>query len=179
MATPGKLIFAQPNTITGSIGVLSGKVADVGLFEKLSINQEAISRGRFIRMYEPEAPFTEEERAKVWEQIQRVYEMFLERVSASRAMDQLKVDTISGGRVWTGRQALDNGLIDQLGGLSEGLKKARELAGLDDLSPVRFFVPGKQYMPPVAEPSAILKYGLDGLKLLGTRALCLCPWIER
>ena len=179
VSTPGKLIVTQPNTITGSIGVLSGKVADVGLVEKLLINQETISRGKNIRMYEPEAPFTEAERAKVWAYIQRVYEMFLERVSASRKLDRQDVDAIGGGRVWTGRQALDNGLVDQLGGLAEGLKKARELAELEDRSAVRFFIPGKQYLPPLGEASTILKYGLDGLSFLSARALCLCPWLER
>jgi len=179
VSMPGKMILAQPNTITGSIGVISGKVADAGLMEKLLVHQDAISRGENIRMYLPEALFSETERAKVWEQIQRLYEMFLERVSASRAMETEAVGAIAGGRVWTGRQALENGLVDELGGLEQALARARALAGLDERAPVRLYKPPKHYLPPVVEPAAALKYALDGVKFMGGRVLCLCPWVEK
>jgi protease IV len=179
VATPAKTILAQPNTLTGSIGVIFGKIAQTGLLEKLFIRQETITRGENIGMYQPEAPFTDDERAKIWGHIQRVYEMFLERVSASRALETEAVDPIAGGRVWTGRQALENGLIDELGGLKAALDKARTLAELDENAGVRLFVPGKQYLTPVTDPAAGVKYAIDGVKFLGGQALCLLPWVER
>ncbi len=178
VATPGKVILAQPNTITGSIGVISGKFADAGLIEKLLVKQESISRGKNARLYAPEEPFSDEERALVWENIQRIYDLFLERVAASRGMEREAVEAISGGRVWTGRQALENGLVDELGGLEQAFAKARKLAGLHERAPVHIFVPDKQYLPPVPEPAAALKYALDGLSVFNRGVpFCVCPLI--
>ncbi len=179
VSTPAKTILAQPNTLTGSIGVIFGKIAQTGLLEKLLIHQENITRGENIGMYQPDAPFTEAERTKVWAHIQRVYDMFLSRVTASREMETEAADAISGGRVWTGRQALENGLVDEIGGVAQALATARELADLDANAAVRLFVPEKQYLPPVTEPAAGFKYALKGVKFLRGRALCLLPWIER
>jgi protease-4 len=179
VSTPGKIILAQPNTITGSIGVLSGKIADVGLLDKLFVHQEVISRGANVRIFEPEAPFSQAESARVWAYIQRVYDMFLERVADSREMDKQAVDAIGAGRVWTGRQGLENGLIDELGGLDLAFGKVRTLCGIDERADVRFFLPTKSYLPPVSDPASLLKYGLEGLKIMSGRAMCLCPWVER
>jgi protease-4 len=179
VSTPGKIILAQPNTVTGSIGVLSGKVADVGLLDKLFVHQEAISRGANIRIFEPEAPFSKDEVAKVQEYIHRVYDLFLERVADSREMDKQEVDAIGAGRVWTGRQGLENGLVDELGGLDLAFEKVRGMSGIDQRSDVRFFLPSKSYLPPVSDPASLLKYGLEGLKIMSGRAMCLCPWVER
>lgn len=177
VSTPGKMIFAQPNTITGSIGVLMGKFADVGILEKLFLHAESIHRGENIRIYEPLAPFSNSERVVIEGYIHRIYDMFLEHVSNSRGMEIDAVDAIGGGRVWTGRQALENGLIDALGGVDKAVEKIREIANLDPRAPGRFFSPGKQYLPPVAEPGLLLKYGVDGFRLLDGQVMCLCPWV--
>jgi protease-4 len=177
VSTPGKLILAQPNTITGSIGVLMGKFADVGILEKLFLHAESIHRGENIRIYEPRAPFSNSERAVIESHIHRIYEMFLEHVSKSRGIEIDAVDAIGGGRVWTGRQALENGLIDALGGVDKAVAKIREIANLDPRVPMRLFSPGKQYLPPVAEPGSLLKYGVDGFRLLDGQVVCLCPWV--
>lgn len=178
VSTPGKYIFAQPSTITGSIGVLTGKIINSDLLARLFIHQEAISRGANIRIYESEASFTEGEKAQVWEYMQRIYSLFLERVSTSRSIETGDVDGIGGGRVWTGRQALAHGLIDELGGIDQALEKIRDLADLDSQSPIRIYTPGKQYLSPVPEITGILNYGFEGIKLISERVMCLCPWVE-
>ncbi len=178
VSTPGKTILAQPNTITGSIGVLAGKIAQVGLLEKLMVHQETIRRGEHIGIFQPEAPFSPQERERMNTYIQRVYAMFLERVADSREIPLEEVEAIAGGRVYTGRQALENGLVDDMGGLAQAFAKARDLAGLDERAPVRFFTPGKGILPPAPQPAALWRYALDNLAAAQGRALCILPWVE-
>lgn len=179
VATPGRWIVAQPGTLTGSIGVLYGKLVSGGMLEKLHINRERISRGARAAFYDPGQPFTEEEHDQVWRFIQRIYDVFLDRVSSSRHMSREEVDAIGGGRVWTGRQALERGLVDELGGFERAVAKARELAGLSEWAPVReIIVPAaKTPLAPWIPATNLFSYALEGLKSLGNpRALCLCPW---
>jgi protease-4 len=178
VSTPGQMIFAQPNTVTGSIGVLIGKIADAGFLKRLFLNQENVQRGENRHIFESSAPFTERERVLVEGQIQRIYNLFLEHVSKSRDLDLKSVDEIGGGRVWTGRQALENGLIDSHGGVSQAIEKIIEITNLDDRTPIRLFTPGKQKLPPISERAPILKYGIDGIRLAEGRVLCLCPYFE-
>lgn len=178
VSTPGQVIVAQPNTITGSIGVLSGKFHDTGLLDKLAVNQESIARGEHALIYDLSRPFTEEEREILWAQIERIYDLFLERVSTSREMSREAVDAIGKGRVWTGRQAQANGLVDEMGDLEHALDRARELAGLDERAPVRNYYPQDQTVAPLPETGAALDYLLEGLHALRhTGPLCLCPLI--
>ena len=179
VSLPGKKIFAQPNTITGSIGVLAGKIADSGLIEKLLVRQEVIRRGENIAIFKPEAPFTVEERDRVYKFINHVYGLFIEKVVESRDLPPDKVDPIAGGRVWTGRQAFENGLVDELGGLDEAFHQVKDIYGLDDRTQVRFITPGKQILPPVPEPATILKYAYDNLAMVNGRAMCILPWNEK
>jgi protease-4 len=180
VSTPGKRIFAQPNTLTGSIGVLAGKIFNVDLLERLFINREIITRGEGAQFFDFERPFNDEEKAVVLEQIQRIYDLFLERVSESRDMERQVVEDISGGRVWTGKQALENGLVDELGGLTKALSKAREMGGLSDRAPVRLYYPeDKHPLAPITSASSGLRYIIKGLRLLNrSAALCLCPWVD-
>lgn len=175
VSTPGRRILAQPGTITGSIGVLAGKLVVHGLLDRLAINRETIFRGRHAAIMEPLAPFSREERQVLWEQIQRIYDLFLQRVSESRGMQTEAVIPIAGGRVWTGRQALNNGLVDELGGLRRAIVRARELAGLDRRAPVRLIAPGKRPLAPQSA-AAIVEYAAAGLTLLERAApLVLSP----
>jgi protease-4 len=179
VATPGQKIFAQPNTITGSIGVFSGKFAGAGLLEKLFLHRELITRGEAALFYDPGQPWGEDERDKVWQSVQRAYDLFLERVVVSREMETDAVDAIGGGRVWTGQQAVENGLVDGFGGIDKAVETARVLAALRDDAPVRLFLPEKTPIPPVAEPAAAIRYALDGIKLLGGQTMAMLPWVER
>lgn len=178
VATPGQRIYAQPNTITGSIGVIYGKFALGKLLDKVFVNRDVIHRGEAALFFDPEKPWSEKQRAKIRNSIDRIYSLFLERVADSRDMTMEAIDDIGGGRVWTGRQALENRLIDEIGGLDQALDKARELAELRKDAGVRLFFPAKEPTPPIAEPSAAIKYAYEGFRLLGDRAMCLLPWVD-
>jgi protease-4 len=177
VSMPGRHIMAQPGTITGSIGVLMGKIITGGLFDKLLFGRESISRGKHVLIDDGEEPFSDEERSIILESINRVYDVFLDHVSGSRELSREDIDAIGRGRVWTGRQALENGLVDELGGLDRALAKAREIAGLHEGAPVRVIRPDKHLVPPTASPLAALDYALEGARLLRWgSALLLSPW---
>jgi protease-4 len=129
-------------------------------------------------LFDFERPFSDEDRELVWESLQRIYDMFLDRVAASREMTRQDADTIGGGRVWSGRQALEKGLVDELGGLDRALETARQLAGLDERAPVRLFNPSQQSIPPLPQPAAVFSYALDGVRTFNHPGpLCLCPLV--
>src|SRR5207249_184696 len=85
VATPAARIFAQPSTLTGSIGVLAGKFAVGGLLQRLLLNLETVTRGEHASMYGPERPFQEDEKASLRAAIERTYQLFLQRVADARA----------------------------------------------------------------------------------------------
>ncbi len=181
VATPAQHIFAQPGTVTGSIGVIMGKLVNAELLDRLLLNRETISRGKNIGIYESESTFGEEEQKLIRDNIERTYDVFLDRVTASRKMERETLEAIAGGRVWTGRQALENGLVDELGGLDRALAKTRELGGLHASASVRLFTPDKQAIPPVAQPAAAFEYALAGMRSVNQGGpLCLCPivWVD-
>ncbi|MHB1296288.1 MAG: S49 family peptidase [Anaerolineae bacterium] len=167
VSTPARLIVAQPNTITGSIGVLGGKLVSGALYDRLLVHRETLSRGEHADLYGVDRRFSPEERRIVREGIEREYDLFLEHVSAGRRMTVEDVDRVGGGRVWTGRQALENGLVDELGGLEQGLARARQLAGLDPRAPARPVTTEGGTAPPLADAHAALNYLLEGARLLG------------
>jgi protease-4 len=113
-------------------------------------------------------PFTDEERKIVQAEIDRTYELFLGAVAASRHMTDDEVKPIAGGRVWTGTQALERKLIDELGGMDSAIRKARSLANLPETTPAREVRAPRKQVPPRAMPSAagLLGYVLDGISLL-------------
>jgi protease-4 len=124
-------------------------------------------------------PFTEEERESLWEQIVRTYDVFLDRVMTCRKMTREAVDAVGGGRVWMGRQALEHGLIDELGGLDLAIRRAREQAGLGRRSKVVEVKAGKKLRAPAAAgASAWLGYALDGVRALRPgNVLAVCPLV--
>ena len=180
VSTPAQWITAQPGTLTGSIGVLSGKVIAAGLMDKLLFHRESISRGRHADFYDADRPFNDEERKTVREHIERVYDVFLDRVMSARSITRQTANSIGGGRVWTGRQALEHGLVDELGGLEAAVAKARQLGGLPAQAPVREVRElNTQAPPPLADPVSIVQYSLEGMDMLGHgKALCLCGLVD-
>jgi protease-4 len=128
IAMAGDVLVAQPGTLTGSIGIYSGKFVTGGSFEKLGANIEATSIGRHAEIYSPARPFTDEERAKVLESMQAFYDQFVEKVAEARQTSPEKIDAIAQGRVWTGQQARHVGLVDQLGGLQTAVAIAKQRA---------------------------------------------------
>jgi protease IV len=140
IALPAHAIVAQPGTITGSIGVVTGKFVLKGTFDKLGMGADSVSDGRFAEIYSPLRPFTPDERPKIEEQMQATYELFLSRVAEGRKSTAARIDPFAQGRVWTGRQAHERGLVDELGGLDVAVKLARQHAKLDANRDVRFEV---------------------------------------
>jgi protease-4 len=124
-------IIATPGTITGSIGVVGGKLAVNGLYKKLGITTETIERGRNSGLFNSSGPFTESERVVVRAMMEDCYDQFTSKAAEGRKMPVDKLRKLAGGRVYTGRQALDNGLIDELGTLHDAIQSAKQLAGID------------------------------------------------
>ncbi|MGE3273592.1 MAG: signal peptide peptidase SppA [Vicinamibacterales bacterium] len=132
IAMPGDVIVAEPGTLTGSIGIYSGKFAVGGTLEKIGVNVEAVSEGAHAELESPVRPFSPSERAKLQAQIEAFYAGFLEKAARSRNTTPEKIDAVAQGRVWTGRQARDLGLVDALGGLAEAVAIAKQRAGMPD-----------------------------------------------
>ncbi|HUP41096.1 MAG TPA: signal peptide peptidase SppA [Vicinamibacterales bacterium] len=123
-------IVAQPATLTGSIGIYGGKFITGGAFDKVGANIESVIIGRNAGLASPDRPFTDSERQKLRVQIRDFYDGFLQKVATSRKMTVEQVDKIAQGRVWTGAQAQQNGLVDALGGLDRAVALAKERAGI-------------------------------------------------
>ena len=168
VATPGQWIIARPGTLTGSIGVLTGKLVTAGMFSKLLVNRETVAFGNHVTLEGDDDPFTDEERKIVRGEIDRTYELFLEAVASSRKMTRDEVHPIAAGRVWTGSQAMERRLLDEMGGLETAVSKARRLAGLAESTPAREVRAPRRAVPPQAMPSAAawLGYVLEGIGLL-------------
>ena len=131
IAMPGHAIVAQPSTLTGSIGIFGGKFITGGVYEKLGANIESTSIGKHAEMNSPARPYNEAELKKVTEQLESFYTLFVGKVAAARGKTPDQINAIAEGRVWTGRQAAQNGLVDTLGGLETAIGIAKEKAGID------------------------------------------------
>jgi protease-4 len=153
IALAGDAIVAQPGTLTGSIGVYTGKFVTAGSLEKLGANIEATSSGKRAEMGSPDRRFTPDERAKIQESMQLVYDQFIERTAAARHMTPEKVDEVAQGRVWTGEQARELGLVDQLGGLytAIGLAKQRAHIPADEEVQLLIYPPRRSFYEVLAD----------------------------
>ena len=154
IATAGQWIVAQPGTITGSIGVVLAKTVSQGLLEKLDINTVEFQRGANAALFSDSAPFTDPQRDQMRASIAHIYGQFIAHVARARGLTLEAVDAIGGGRVWTGAQALEHKLVDELGDLRAALAKARSLAGLTDDAPVVVWEGDDDPVPPLRAPSA-------------------------
>ncbi len=122
-------ILAQPSTITGSIGAYAGKPVMRGFYDWLGISNEYVLRGKQAGMFRETEKFTPEERAKFEEMIKRTYyDDFVPRVATGRNKSPEYVDSVAQGRVWTGSQGKERGLVDEFGGLDRAVEVAKDLA---------------------------------------------------
>ena len=122
-------IIAQPSTITGSIGVVAGKPVMRGFYDWLGISNEYVLRGKTAGLFRETEKFTDEERAKFEDWIkQTYYGDFVPKVAKGRKKDAQSIDSVGQGRVWTGSQAKERGLVDDYGGLDKAIEVAKELA---------------------------------------------------
>jgi len=140
ISMPAHKIVAQPATLTGSIGVVMIKFAIGGTLEKLGMNMERVTSGKYADLWAPDRPFTPEERKKIEESMHATYETFVEKAAAGRKTTPERIDSIAQGRVWTGAQAKQHGLVDELGGLNRALELAKTAAGIDATSEVELVI---------------------------------------
>ncbi len=128
IAAPARWIVAHPTTLTGSIGVLTGRFSYQELLERYHIAHETLSLGSPLQP--GFGAMTESEERVLRKGIERIYELFVQRVVSGRSLSPQAVEAVAGGRVWTGQQALDHGLVDQLGTLNDALRKTLDIADL-------------------------------------------------
>jgi protease-4 len=128
-------IFAMPSTLTGSIGVVGGKIALQDLWDKIGVNWNTdVSWGDNAGMWSVNTKFNDQERARMDAMLDHVYHNFIARVAVGRKMNVAAVEKIAKGRVWTGAQAVQNGLVDELGGLYQAMDYAAKDMGKEDIT---------------------------------------------
>jgi protease-4 len=179
VSAPAGAIVAQGITLTGSIGIWGGKFVTRGLYDRLEAKREAVSRGEAAGLYADVAAFDQAQRKKIRAQLGDSYARFKDRVAQGRKLEEAEVEALARGRVWTGAQALERGLVDALGDLQLAAQKARELASLppDLTTPLVNLPAPKQHVLPL--PAQISAW-LDGLRgLLQEGILALAPWQVR
>ena len=130
-------IVANPGTITGSIGVITGKLVVRDLKGRLGVGSDTVRTNANADAWSADAPFTPEQQAHREAEADLFYDDFVERVAEGRKMTVEAVDVVARGRVWTGADALQRGLVDELGGLRTAVRRAKVLAGLDEDTEVR------------------------------------------
>lgn len=136
-AMAADVIVANPATITGSIGVITGKLVFRDLKERLGIVSDAVRTNANADAWSTDVPFTAQQRADREAEADLIYADFVERVAQGRKLSTDAVDAVARGRVWTGADALERGLVDELGGLRTAVRRAKILAGLDEDADVR------------------------------------------
>jgi protease IV len=131
------VIVAEPGTLTGSIGVFAGKAVLTGLLDRLGLDTDAVAHGRHARILSPRRPFDQDEWRALETWLDHVYADFVGKVATGRGMPTDQVDAVARGRVWTGADAHERGLVDALGGLDRAAALARERAELPADAPLR------------------------------------------
>ncbi len=131
VASAADRIVSQPGTLTGSIGVFALRPYFGGLYQKLGLGTSPVTRGARADLLLSGEPLSDAARDVLKRQIDSIYEKFLARVESGRELERDAIDAVGRGRVWTGAQALEHGLVDELGGLHEAVLAGKKLAGLD------------------------------------------------
>lgn len=137
IATGADAIVANPGTITGSIGVVTGKLVARDLKDRIGIGSDAVRTNANADAWSINAPFTPEQHAQLEAEADLCYTDFVQRVADGRHLSTQAVDEVARGRVWTGADAFERGLVDELGGLRTAIRRAKVLAGLDEEAEVR------------------------------------------
>ncbi len=136
IAAPARTIYALPLTVTGSIGVFFGKADVSGLLGKIGVNVDTDRTTPRADLESIFRPFTPDETRALEVKVDQFYDTFLDRVSKGRHMTKAAVDAVGRGRVWTGQEAWQRGLVDKMGGLRHALEEARAVAGLPEDTPI-------------------------------------------
>jgi protease-4 len=184
VAAAANRIVATPTTITGSIGVIMARLSMSGLYDKLHINEQTLHRGNRAGLYRDSHPLSDSERAVVWGQVLDIYGRFCQIVAEGRNLSPEAVDAIGGGRVWSGRQALENGLVDSLGDFGTAVALACKLANLPTPDraevPVRTIHTIEGYSLPAATPmeEGNRENGRGSADFSALAASLLPPWMR-
>ena len=154
ISLPGQTIVAQPGTLTGSIGIYTGKMVLAGTLDKIGVTEETVTSGGNADIYSPFAKFTPEQRTRVDAFLRDFYANFLDKVAASRHSTREQVDRIAQGRVWTGAQAREHGLVDMLGGLDTAVSIAKQQAKIpaDEDVELVSYPPRRSFYEAITEP---------------------------
>jgi protease-4 len=177
-------IVANAGTLTGSIGVVTGKLVARDLKDRLGIGSDSVRTNRNADAWSVNAPFTDEQHAHVEAEADLFYTDFVQRVADGRGMTVEEVDAVARGRVWTGADALARGLVDELGGLRTAVDRAKVLAGFDADTEVKVIrLPGSSLMDalrpkPSSQPAAASLPDAFGA-LVGRSAAVLLTQAER
>src|SRR6266568_2485523 len=158
-------IVAQPGTITGSIGVLTGKPVTASLLDRVGITTDSVTEGAHADMFTTTRPFSKEEWSKINSWLDRIYADFTGKVASGRNMTPEQVHEIARGRVWTGADAAAIGLVDHLGGLDDAVALARRKAGLPATAPLRGY-PRVTPLDRLRRPESSEDYASAGASLL-------------
>ena len=127
LAMPADTILAEKMSLTGSIGIFMGRPSLKGLYKKLGINKEVIKRGKHSDIFSEHKKWSAEEKALLQRQLNELYDDFVKKVADGRGLSRTEVDSAAMGRVWTGEDALELGLIDMIGGIREAEDVALEM----------------------------------------------------
>ncbi len=141
IAAPADVIVANPGTVTGSIGVITQVPNMEELYEKIGIEMQTITTGEFKDMMQPARPLRDEEIELIQDLQDETYEEFVDVISAGRDLSESEVRELADGRIFSGRQAVENGLVDELGDHRDAIQIAGELGGLGDDPDVRDYSP--------------------------------------
>lgn len=127
-------IVAERTTLTGSIGVFGVVRNLTGTFEKVGVTTDVVKTNTYADLGDMSRPMREDEKALIQRSVEHTYDLFLTRCADGRGMTKAEIDSIGQGRIWTGEQALERGLVDKLGGMDDAIKEAATLAELTDYS---------------------------------------------
>jgi len=150
ISAPAHAVVASPLTLTGSIGVFSGKPNLSGLYKKIDLNKEIITRSPYPGLFDESEKWTPSEREVIQKQVSYYYQNFLEFVSSHRTIPLDQMDRVAQGRVWFGGKALQHKLVDDLGGLSRALQLAQQKAGMDRFS-LKVLAPRGRFLDSLSE----------------------------
>jgi len=165
IAMAADAIVAQPGTVTGSIGVLTGKPVTTSLLERAGITTDSVTEGAHADMFTTTRAFSDEEWAKINSWLDRIYADFTGKVASGRNMTPEQVHEVARGRVWTGADAAANGLVDYLGGLEDAVALARRRATLPATTPLRVY-PRTTPLDRFRRPESSEDYPAAGASLL-------------
>ncbi|MEX2599262.1 MAG: signal peptide peptidase SppA [Dehalococcoidia bacterium] len=179
VAVGARHIVARPQTLTGSIGVLLGKLVLGGLMKKAGIGSALLTRGRRAALFTAERPFNDDERQAMRESLVDIYERFKARVAGARRFSSEAVEERARGRVWTGLQALEQGLADEIGDMQTAVARAKVLAGIPESrrsGVVDVMAPNAPMMPLLDKANALTGLPEHIARLNRERCWAYMPW---